>query len=146
MKKVLIIIALLLSAGVLFYFIHNVITSEKIQWAEGHIEVSPSQRWVVYIKSTSTSIPDKSYCKIFIFDTIQYPNLKTPGQFPTAAQKNNPRASYLLPVQLHARLTDIEWSPDSTYVLVRQAPRVGNPSLAYRVDLDTFGLHKIDVE
>jgi hypothetical protein len=143
MKKILTLIALSLFAGLFFCAAHNIMTTERIDWAEGQCQVSPSKEWTVFIQSTSTPALNKSYCKVFIFNTSQYPNLKESGQFPTITQKNNPKAAYLLPIQFYAREIKFEWAPDNSYVILKQGSLNGNPPLSYKIVFATFSLNEI---
>jgi hypothetical protein len=142
MKKILIIITILLLVVLFIYTVYNIATGEKMDWVEGQCQVSPNKEWAVYIQTTSTPVSEESYCKIFIFNTGKYPNLKKPGQFPTALQKNNPKASYLLPIQFYAREMKIEWASDNNYVMLKQASLIGNPPISYIIDLKTFNLYR----
>ena len=147
MKKALITSAFCILVGLLtvlvFYVTFDITSAEKIDWIEGHCQISPNKKWAVYIKSTSTSDSNKSYSKILVFDTAKYPNLKETGDIPTLSQKNNPTASYLLPIQFYARVTNFDWGPDSNYVVIKQGPLNTKPPLSYKVDFTTFSLNEI---
>jgi hypothetical protein len=129
----------------LLYVVLDIVNDERIGWwAEGRFQLSPDKKWGVSIVSTSTSDPGESYCRISVFDTAKYPDLKKPHQLPSTMQEHNPTASYLLPVQYYARGTDFEWAPDSSYVVLKQGPVNDTPALSYKIHFGTFSLTKQD--
>jgi len=113
-------------------------------WAEGRMTRSPDNRWLVLKRTTSTPVPEDSFINLLVFDTDLYPNLKEEKATPSRTQRKNPRASYVIPAQMYARVTTFRWDADRPVVDISQGRVNMLEPLAYRLDLDSFSLMRIE--
>jgi hypothetical protein len=141
MKKIIFIALLIVIATVATLQIINYFNRDRFEMQEGQISHSPEGNYVVYIISNNT--PDFAYCKIFLFETSVYPDLKVEGVFPSKMQMNNPRALYRIPAEYYARCVSFEWNESDNYVDITQGPINGNDALTYEIDLKNFSLNKM---
>jgi hypothetical protein len=140
MKKIIFIALIIALAIVATLEIVNYFNRDKFEMQEGQISQSPEGNYAVYVISDNTD--DFTYCKIFLFDTSVYPDLKVEGKFPSKMQMNNPRASYYMPVVYYARSVSFEWNESDNYVDINQGSINGNDALTYEIDLQNFSLKK----
>lgn len=139
MKKALLIL-LLLSLGVLVsQKIAATMNKERTKWVEGNFSVSPDKKWGVYLQSSSDSDPAKSFCRISLFASRNYPDIVARNA-PSRFQENNPTASFLVPIRLYARMAAVEFDSESDRVLIKQGPVNGMAQVAYEVDLGNYSL------
>ena len=139
MKKavVLLIVFLVFLAT---YSIVNYTNRAGFQEDESHISQSLDGRFVIYMESGTRH--DDSYCKIFIFDTKVYPNLKEEGGFPSKLQKNNPKASFYIPLKFYARITSFKWNEKNNTVSINQPAVNDEKALNYEIDLNNFSFYE----
>ena len=116
---------------------------ERIDWVEGNFVVSPVKNRAVYFQTASNEDSAKSFCRISVFDAHQFPDIVNRSR-PTRYQMNNPTASYLLPLQLYARVATIEFDSGGGRVMIKQGPVNRQPPIAYEIDLDGHGLHSLN--
>lgn len=139
MKKTVI----LLSVFLIFlatYSIFNYTNRAEFQEDESHISQSSDGRLAIYMESGR--MHDAAYCKIFLFDTKVYSNLKEEGTFPSKLQKNNPKALFFIPIKFYARITDFEWNDKNNKVSIKQAAVNDEKALNYEIDLNSFSFYK----
>jgi hypothetical protein len=143
MKNILLII-LPVCLGILF--VHEAfvfVNRERTDWVEGNFVVSPAKNRAVYFQTASNEDSAKSFCRISVFDARQYPDIVNRSH-PTRYQMNNPTASYLLPLQLYARVATLEFDSGSSRVMIKQGPVNRQPPIAYEIDLDGHGLRSLN--
>lgn len=139
-KKVALLLLILIS--LLIGSIINYRSLEKYKEQESHISQSLDGRLAIYLESGR--MHDADYCKVFIFDTAVYPNLKEAGVFPSKLQKNNPKALFFIPIKFYARITDFEWNDKNNKVSIKQAAVNHEKALNYEIDLNSFSFYKKD--
>jgi hypothetical protein len=139
MKKIVILLAVLFGF-LATYSIVNYVNREQFQEDESHISKSPDGDLVIYMESAK--MHDNAYCKIFLFDTKVYPNLKEEGTFPSKLQKNNPKALFYIPVKFYARITNFKWDKKNNKVSINQAAVNDESALNYEIDLKSFSFTK----
>ncbi len=144
MMKTRIIIA---SAGIAALLVMACVTMNNRQarnWAEGHMTRSPDNRWLVLMRSTSAPSPEESFINLLVFDTDLYPDLKADKAAPSKVHRQNPHASYVIPVQMYARMTTFRWNDERHVVEITQGQVNALEPLTYRLDLETFSLTKVE--
>lgn len=114
----------------------------RFKWVEGFHTLSPDKKWAVHMRTTSTREPASSYIEIFVFDTNVYPELKQDSS-PNRYQYQNPKASFLVPVQFSGRIMKGEWELNKNVLKLNQAEIHGLQSINYELDLESFSLYKI---
>ena len=89
MKTKLLVISTLSLVTLVLYEIRTYSQQQKIEWAEGNLNISLSGKRAVYLRTTSDSDPAKLFSQIFVFDTNIYPDLVKRG-YPNEYEMNNP--------------------------------------------------------
>lgn len=143
MKNAIIII-LAICLGILV--VHETFVStnrERIKWVESSFSISPSKKWAVCFRTTSNSDPAKSFSQILLFDAPSFPDIVS-RNYPTRRQLNNPTASFLVPLQLYARVAAVEFTSDGKRVMIKQGPVNHQVPITYELDLDNFSLNSVD--
>lgn len=139
MKTKLLVISTLSLVTLVLYEIRTYSRRQKIEWAEGNLNISLIGKRAVYLRTTSDSDPAKLFSQIFVFDTNTYPDLVKRG-YPNEYEMNNPRASFLIPVKLYARASQIEIDSQGSRVTIKQGALNQDPPIQYELDLDRFSL------
>jgi hypothetical protein len=145
MRNTLIIILSLCLGTLLLFGTFHFINREQIAWVEGAFSVSPTKKWAIYLRTTSTSDPVKSFSQIFLFDADVYPDIVT-RNFPTRYQLNNPTASFLVPIQLYARVATVKFSDEGNQVTIKQGAINHLLPVAYVLDLGDYTFHSISAD
>ena len=139
MKKIVLLLTVFLVC-LATYSIINYTNRAKFQEDESHVSQSLDGSLVIYMESAN--VDDHAYCKIFLFDTKVYPNLKEEGTFPSKLQKNNPKASFYIPLKFYARITNFKWNEKNNTVSIHQPAVNDVKALNYEIDLNNFSFYK----
>jgi len=137
-KKVVLIVILLL----VFLAVGAVVNCRNLEGfkeQESYISQSSDGRLAIYMESGR--MHDVDYCKVFLFDTTVYPNLKEAGVFPSKFQKKNPKALFFIPIKFYARIVDFEWNDENNKVRIKQAAVNEVEALNYEIDLNSFSFY-----
>lgn len=117
-----------------------VATSCNSGWDEGQSTLSPNKKWCVQLQTKSIS-PTNGCARVFIYDTDVYPALKAK---PDSAPSGTPTASFVVPVDIHARSAELKWNTAGTVLRIEQPEINKKPAIYYAVDLPTFSFSKVD--
>ncbi|QXP59977.1 hypothetical protein [Olleya sp. HaHaR_3_96] len=139
MKKIVISLTIFLVALITYSIIHYT-NRENFTVYESHISQSLDGRLVLFMESGK--MDDDAYCKIFLFETKVYPNLKEQGTFPSKLQKNNPKALFYIPLKFYARITTFKWHERSNTVSINQAAVNDEKALNYEINLSNFNFYE----
>jgi len=139
MKKIVISLTIFLVALITYSIIHYT-NRENFTVDESHVSKSLDGSLVLYMESAN--VDDNAYCKIFLFDTKVYPNLKEEGTFPSKLQKNNPKALFYIPLKFYARITTFKWHEKNNTVSINQPAVNDVKALNYEIDLNNFSFYE----
>jgi len=117
-----------------------VATSCNSDWDEGQSTLSPNKKWFVQLQTKSIS-PTNGCTRVFIYDTDVYPALKAK---PDPDPSGTPTASFIVPVDIHARSAELKWNTAGTILRIEQPELNTKPAICYAVDLTTFSFSKVD--
>lgn len=122
------------------YNILNYTNRELFKTDESHLSYSSDGSLVLYMETAE--VYDDAYCKIYVFDTSMYPNLKEEGTIPSTFQKNNPKTLFYIPVKFHARITNFDWNDKSNIINITQESVNDEMPLNYDIDLNSFSFYQ----